>query len=629
MTKPKVKRVAGSRKCKSEKVNCTVRPYFNYPGNTHGMYCNKHKKDDMVNIFKQVCQGDGGKCPRYPKCNYEGQTKRLYCKIHMIKGMIDLSSKCAEKGCPKSKTFNYTGLKGKYCKDHALPNMIYVNGKRCQECDKIPVFNNPGVKPAILCNDHKKEGMIDVVNKKCENVYNNIRCTSAALFNYETESRGKFCSDHKHPNMINVCNDSKCKIKGCPRVRQYNKPGIKGAIYCVDHKDDTMINVVAKRCITLKCVYEALYNLPTETKRAYCVNCKQDDMIVINKKQCKEDGCPKTPTYGLIGTTIKLYCKEHSDEKIHERISSEKCLHPNCPIYPSYNLSGNNKREYCSEHKTLKMIPIISNKCQDCNRVAQFNFPGETKGIYCKKDAREGMINTHPSKHICKECSKPAAYNYINEKVRLYCREHAEPCMKLVGMPICKECNEYATYGFFEKPVTHCKEHHLKSMIKNPNQKCKYADGCTHAATHGFKKRMHCEKHAIKEDNEVNLIERLCISCGLLNPLNPNDKCEYCDPSQVKSTRLHKQNTVRDYLFKLYPNDNIIVDTIVNAGVFGKERPDFLFKLDNYSIIIEVDEFMHVSKSTDCENVRMKNIAQSLQHPVWFIRYNPDNYQVV
>jgi hypothetical protein len=56
----------------------------------------------------------------------------------------------------------------------------------------------------------------------------------------------------------------------------------------------------------------------------------------------------------------------------------------------------------------------------------------------------------------------------------------------------------------------------------------------------------------------------------------------------------------------------------------SKKRPDFLFQTAFGSIVVENDEHEHKSTSGAVELERMKEIHAALQHPVHFIRFNPD-----
>lgn len=48
-----------SKKCAEE--NCLTTPYFNYPGEKTGLYCNRHKKDGMMNVLSKLCEHEGCK----------------------------------------------------------------------------------------------------------------------------------------------------------------------------------------------------------------------------------------------------------------------------------------------------------------------------------------------------------------------------------------------------------------------------------------------------------------------------------------------------------------------------------------------------------------------------------------
>ena len=70
-------------------------------------------------------------------------------------------------------------------------------------------------------------------------------------------------------------------------------------------------------------------------------------------------------------------------------------------------------------------------------------------------------------------------------------------------------------------------------------------------------------------------------------------------------------------------------DRIIGDGFCGRERPDFLWDCGGWWVVLEVDENEHMNYAEECEENRMKNIAQTLGGgQVWFLRYNPDRYKV-
>ena len=74
-----------------EHPGCPKGPSFNYPGETSGRYCSKHKEDGMVDVVNKRCEHPG--CPKGPSFNYPGETSRRYCSKHKEDGMVNVSTK--------------------------------------------------------------------------------------------------------------------------------------------------------------------------------------------------------------------------------------------------------------------------------------------------------------------------------------------------------------------------------------------------------------------------------------------------------------------------------------------------------------------------------------------------------
>jgi hypothetical protein len=69
-----------------------------------------------------------------------------------------------------------------------------------------------------------------------------------------------------------------------------------------------------------------------------------------------------------------------------------------------------------------------------------------------------------------------------------------------------------------------------------------------------------------------------------------------------------------------------IADKIISGGC-SKRRPDLFLDLKYQVIIIEVDENQHIDYDCSCENKRIMELSQDLDHrPIIFIRFNPDGY---
>jgi hypothetical protein len=184
-------------------------------------------------------------------------------------------------------------------------------------------------------------------------------------------------------------------------------------------------------------------------------------------------------------------------------------------------------------------------------------------------------------------------------------------------------CNTRVLYGTPGHAKSHCAQHRQKGMIRRPNAKCCI---CKNELAIWGKNWVpkHCEAHKTSDDE--NLVERPCISCNLLYVLDKENKCENCNPQSFATARLAKQNAVLAYLDNRgLPGDS--TDTMIDNGTCGKERPDRVYDFGDKIIIFECDENKHDDRPCVCEQTRMVNIGQSFGGvPVYFIRWNPDDY---
>ena len=269
---------------------CNKRPYFNEEGQTTGLYCGDHKKENMINVLDKRCCEDG--CNKHPYFNEEGQTTGLYCGVHKKDNMINVVSKrCCEDGCNKHPAFNEEGqTRGLYCDEHKKENMINVVSKRCCEdgCNKRPYFNEEGQTTGLYCALHKKKNMIYVVSKSCCE----DGCNKQPNFNYEGKSGGLYCGEHKKENMINVVS-KRCCEDGCNKRPYFNEEGQTTGLYCGEHKKKNMIDVVSKSCCEDGCNKYPIFNEEGQKTGLYCAFHKKDNMIDVKNKSncCKNEGC--------------------------------------------------------------------------------------------------------------------------------------------------------------------------------------------------------------------------------------------------------------------------------------------------------------------------------------------------
>jgi hypothetical protein len=268
------------------------------------------------------------------------------------------------------------------------------------------------------------------------------------------------------------------------------------------------------------------------------------------------------------------------------------CAHEGCEKQPAYNVSGEKQGLFCSEHKTDGMVNVISKQCahEGCAKIPAYNVSGEKQGLFCSEHKTDGMVNV-----ISKQCAHPEG------------------------------CDTLANFGIPGHSADRCKQHIESGMIFKPKTKCSNPK-CKEQAIYGIGKPERCEAH--KEPFHMNLVERRCVSCGLLYILNKKSYCYLCDPDEFNRSRLAKQNQIKNML-DAYGFKYESCDRMVDQGECFKYRPDFLFDCGTHFVVLEVDENQHKDKTYACESVRMFNIFQSLGGMATrFIRYNPDGYKV-
>lgn len=87
-----------------------------------------------------------------------------------------------------------------------------------------------------------------------------------------------------------------------------------------------------------------------------------------------------------------------------------------------------------------------------------------------------------------------------------------------------------------------------------------------------------------------------------------------------------KEKCVVDFITSEFPNFTWFHDKRVKDGC-SKRRPDLLLHMGSHAIIVEIDENQHTDYDSICENKRLMELSQDLNHiPVVFIRFNPDDY---
>ena len=433
------------------------------------------------------------------------------------------------------------------------------------------VFGDPGSKKRY-CKEHSLPTMVNLVSLQCQSP----GCSSFSR-NFDTPGgEGRFCKQHAEPGMVNVRVPT-CRHPECSRRAKYGKKGTP-ARYCNDHKLPGMC--AQYTCEAEGCLVSAGCNYEGETLGRFCSSHKLDGMVNVLARKCTYPGCAKSPSFGIRSPTR---CKTHAEPEMTNRIS-KVCEHDGCDIFASYSRPGE-RLTACQRHATPDMV-MIGRTCE------------------------------HP------ECASRSRYYDIPGGKGRFCTRHKQPGMVDVQNPHCDSCESLAKYGLPGCKPSRCTQHRLSGMILRPRAKCIV---CRKPALYGQNFiATHCEAH--RDETDQNLMERACVSCGLLMVLDAKNKCEFCDPARFETNRLAKQNALMSYLDKHKLRGNS-TDVVIEKGACGRERPDRVFEFDDKVVILECDEHQHKDRQCSCEQTRMVNIGQSFGgFPVYFLRWNPDLY---
>ena len=520
-----------------------------------------------------------------------GESSDRFCKKHAGEGMVNLvSPRCSFSGCTKKcRAFDIPGGVGRFCVSHKDDTMINVRSKRCDHpgCTSTsPAFDNPGGK-GRFCMEHKEASMVNIIMERysCETE----GCDSRPSFGGTDDKKGRFCGRHKAYGMINLADRRKCDHEGCDKVKPHYAVNRKSKKrFCIEHRTEDMIDIFRKMCKHSGCVKRPVYG-NVRNRPLACGDHKEDSMVNVVTILCSYEGCSsQSPSYGNIEESNR-YCKTHKLPGMVNILVQKymKCEYQECSKPKSFGERGGKPR-FCGEHKTVGMVNVNSKRCEEIGCDSQcrvFGDPGG-KGRFCGVHRKEDMIDV-----ITKRCDT-------------------------IG------CNVSALYGVPGQTVSKCASHRVKGMLRRPKSKCV---NCLELAIYGTNwTPKHCETH--KTEDDENLIERPCTSCGLLYVLDKENKCENCNPETFESMRLAKQNAVMEYLDSRELHGTS-TDTMVDNGACGRERPDRTFEFVDKVVIFECDEHQHRDRQCTCEQTRMVNIGQMYGGvPVYFIRWNPDDY---
>jgi hypothetical protein len=197
-------------------------------------------------------------------------------------------------------------------------------------------------------------------------------------------------------------------------------------------------------------------------------------------------------------------------------------------------------------------------------------------------------------------------------------------------------CMITPSYNYEDKSgAIYCTQHKLPNMIDIKNKKC-VNEGCMKQPAYNYdgqNKPLYCKKHKLA--NMIDIKSKRCQNswCYTQATYKYEGYCAYCymhmfPDKPVSKNYKTKEKTVVDYIKIQFPDIDIVTDKKIKDGC-SRRRPDIFIDLGYQVIIVEIDENQHNVYDCSCENKRIMELSQDVDHrPIIFIRFNPDDYKL-
>jgi len=287
-----------------------------------------------------------------------------------------------------------------------------------------------------------------------------------------------------------------------------------------------------------------------------------------NKYFCKECG----------GSQICIHSKNIS--KCKECGGSQICIH-------------DKQKSKCKECKGTGICVHNKHKytCKEC--IGKGICKHKIRKTLCHECCGSGLCIHKKQKELCKDCGKTYEYLCQHNKNKYYCEDcgttYKYLCQHNKNKYICRECGGTRICAH-NKNIQYCKECGGDKLCKN--------EWCETSGNPKY--------------------EGYCMPCFVNNPENQ-------DKPAMRNYKT-KEKDVVDRITQTFTNFTWVADKKVQDGC-SRRRPDLLLDMGSHIIIVEIDENKHTDYHCSCENKRLMELSQDLQHrPIVFIRFNPDDY---
>ncbi len=280
----------------------------------------------------------------------------------------------------------------------------------------------------------------------------------------------------------------------------------------------------------------------------------------------------------------------------------------------------------------------------------------------CCKECGGGQICEHgKQKPYCKECGGASICEHGRQRSKCKTCGGASYCIHKRMKSICKECggSQICDHGRIKSTCKECGGSQIceHGRIKSSCKECGGASICEHGRQKSYCKE--CGGSCICEHGRQKSKCKECIGASICQHGKYNSRCKICNGSALcksswcetngnkkyegyclacfvnnpdnhhkpaMSNYKTKEKDVVDRITQTFTDFTWVADKRVQDGC-SRRRPDLLLDMGSHIIIVEIDENKHTNYDCSCENKRLMELSQDLQHrPIVFVRFNPDHY---
>ena len=328
------------------------------------------------------------------------------------------------------------------------------------------------------------------------------------------------------------------------------------------------------------------YNFLGVKPAIYCASCKEENMVNVKARRCK---CGKNRPHFNFAGNLAEFCKDCRLKGMVD-VKSVRCV---CgKSQPTFGVEGQTAR-HCKACKTDGMTQLRSKKCF-CGKVTPtVAVPGASKPTHCATCKTDGMVYVFASRCVCGKVVVPV-YGFPGDQKATCCSVCRRPGMKNITARLCRCGLAQPSYGYLSEGKAIC---------------------CS----------------SCKQEDMENIYARRCSEEGCdIILMNGQQYCANHDTEKKRVTKRKEfilGHHLKDVISMLFTAWNKMPKNARECG--GAYRPDFVYVLDHYIIIVECDEFQHNNYDISCDRKRMVDLFNAYGGmPILFIRWNPDPFKV-